>query len=198
MRFPAQYRPSETSHISLNDHFAAMQIDWPSEGGNGYRLTRSSLTPRISSRTIDPPVRGHPRPGKTAISYHNRQRCVNVPRPSTQGLSTVTLATLRPVQPVCECLERIQKFHRLATLANLSTVTLATLRPVQPVGECYSVASLTVCECPKIPSTRNTRQLIHCYTRNTTLRPASGQVLQCCEFDSVRVSRMNPKIPPNT
>lgn len=38
------------------------------------------------------------------------------------------------------------------TLANLSTVTLATLRPVQPVGECYSVASLTVCECPKIPS----------------------------------------------
>ena len=104
MRFPAQYRPSETSHISLNDHFAAMQIDWPSEGGNGYRLTRSSLTPRISSRTIDPPVRGHPRPGKTAISYHNRQRCVNVPRPSTQGLSTVTLATLRPVQPVGECL----------------------------------------------------------------------------------------------
>ena len=45
-------------------------------------------------------------------------------------------------------------------------------------------------------STRNTRELVHCYTRNTTLRPASGQVLQCCEFDSVRVSRMNPKIPP--
>ena len=37
--------------------------------------------------------------------------------------------------------------------------------------------------------------LVHCYTRNTTLRPGSGRVLQCCEFDSVRVSRMNPKSP---
>ena len=36
-------------------------------------------------------------------------------------------------------------------------------------------------------STRNTRELVHCYTRNTTPRPASGIVLQCCEFDSVRV-----------
>ena len=36
-------------------------------------------------------------------------------------------------------------------------------------------------------STRNTRQLVHCYTRNTSACPASGQVLQCCEFDSVRV-----------
>lgn len=31
------------------------------------------------------------------------------------------------------------------------------------------------------------RELVHCYTRNTTPRPASGIVLQCCEFDSVRV-----------
>ena len=37
--------------------------------------------------------------------------------------------------------------------------------------------------------------LVHCYTRDTTLRPGSGRVLQCCEFDSVRVSRMNLKIP---
>ena len=36
-------------------------------------------------------------------------------------------------------------------------------------------------------STRNTRQLVHCYTRNTTPWAGSGQVLQCCEFDSVRV-----------
>ena len=36
-------------------------------------------------------------------------------------------------------------------------------------------------------STRNTRELVHCYTRNTTPRPASGIVLQCCEFDSMRV-----------
>ena len=33
------------------------------------------------------------------------------------------------------------------------------------------------------------RELVHCYTRNTTPRPASGIVLQCCEFDSVRVAR---------
>ena len=39
-----------------------MQIDWPSEGGNGHWLTRSSLTPRISSRTIVPSVQGHPSP----------------------------------------------------------------------------------------------------------------------------------------
>ena len=52
MRFPAQYRPSETSHISLNDYFAAVQIDFTSEGGSRCRLTRSSLTPRISSRTL--------------------------------------------------------------------------------------------------------------------------------------------------
>ena len=36
-------------------------------------------------------------------------------------------------------------------------------------------------------STRNTRELVHCCTRNTTPRPARGIVLQCCEFDSVRV-----------
>ena len=32
MRFPAQYRPSETSHISTDDHFAAMQIDFGVQG----------------------------------------------------------------------------------------------------------------------------------------------------------------------
>ena len=92
----------------------------------------------------------------------------------------------RLLRPTCA---KNEGFAIRATLANLSTVTLATLRPVQQVGKCYSVASLTVCECPKIPSTRNTRQLVHCYTRNTTPRPASGRVLQCCEFDSVRVSK---------
>ena len=70
MRSSAQYRPSETSHIPSNDHFAAMQIDWSSEGGNGRRLTRSSLTPRISSRTIVPPVQSHPR---TAVATALRQ-----------------------------------------------------------------------------------------------------------------------------
>ena len=65
----------------------------------------------------------------------------------------------RLLRPTCA---KNEGFAIRATLANLSTVTLATLRPVQPVGECYSVASLTVCECPKIPSTHNTRQLVHC------------------------------------
>ena len=39
-----------------------MQIDWSSEGGNGGRLTRSSLTPRINSRILVPSVQGHPSP----------------------------------------------------------------------------------------------------------------------------------------
>ena len=35
MRSSAKYRPTETSYISADDHFAALQIDFASEGGAG-------------------------------------------------------------------------------------------------------------------------------------------------------------------
>ena len=68
MRSPAQYRLLGNSHISIDDHFAALQIDWSSEGGNGHRLTQSSLTPRISSRTIIPRFKVTPSPKER--QYH--------------------------------------------------------------------------------------------------------------------------------
>ena len=70
-----------------------------------------------------------------------------LPRQSP-GLSTVTLATLRPVQPVGECYsvasltvyECLERIHRRTKLRNLSTVTPAKLHPHQPDGERKSSA----------------------------------------------------------
>ena len=78
-RSSAQYRLSETSYISSDDHFAAVQIDRSSKGGNGRRLTRSSLTSRISSRTIFPPVQSYTFTRRTRSFYHIRFSHVNIP-----------------------------------------------------------------------------------------------------------------------
>ena len=92
MRSPAQYRPLEISHVSVGDHFAALQIDWPSEGGNGHRLTRSSLTPRISSRTIVLGSRSpHPRKNLNMIPYPPLPR--QSPRPPENTNSAPRLQT---------------------------------------------------------------------------------------------------------
>ena len=56
MRPSAKYRHSETSYISRNDHFAAMQIDLSVRGWIGAFAAPAVYAIPISSRTMSFPV----------------------------------------------------------------------------------------------------------------------------------------------
>ena len=56
MRPSAKYRHSETSYISRNDHFAAMQIDLSVRGWIGAFAAPAAYAIPISSRTMSFPA----------------------------------------------------------------------------------------------------------------------------------------------
>ena len=70
MRSSAKYRPTETSYISADDHFAALQIDFAFEGGlRGLGGTAACTIP-ISSRTMSVQLREIPLPLQKNAAYY--------------------------------------------------------------------------------------------------------------------------------